>query len=330
MKFYVSKCHDKLNGHVYSLEYVAPYICVNPYYNVTIGKGSKCKYMIDSGAFQDVGNESRLTYQEALNRQLKFEKKISKYKKADAIVSYDRLVDEQMGEAGQFKERVPMDIAKSYVEETIKAAEFLDGCRSKLGTRKLILSCQGVNADQYIQCLENILNVSKEGDIIGFGGFCIMSKSIEYEKQYYDVIKRAFPLIKKEGINRVHIFGVGIFRALIQTDVFARMNGLECSYDTSSPEINATYGKVFNPMTPGLTSVYSKVHKKNGYTPADIALFNVKMINEFWKLHETIPLPDVFEPDLVPRKKKDVEELYRAALGKNVETDEEVNIPIDE
>jgi len=61
-----------------------------------------------------------------------------------------------------------------------------------------------------------------------------LSKSKKYEEEFYKVIQEGFPMIRDRGIKRVHIFGMSVFRVLIQTDIYARMNGIECSYDTSS------------------------------------------------------------------------------------------------
>ena len=302
MKFYVSKCNDNLNGRPYSPELISPDICLNPYYSVNLANNIKPNIMIDSGAFQDVGNDSRLTFNEALNRQLKFEKRFNGYK-AEALVSYDRLVDEQLDlTKGQIKKRVSRKISNDYVMETIEAAEFLSKKRKALGKRKLILSCQGISIPQYLKCLENILSIADKRDIIGFGGFCIISKNIRYEQQYYNILKKAVPKIKEAGLKRLHIFGVGMFRALVQTDIFTRMLEIESSYDTSSPEMNATFGSAFNPLTHCLSLVYSKDHKKRGYHPADLALFNVKMIRNFWEEHNKLPLPKTFTPYYKPRK----------------------------
>lgn len=303
MKFYVSKCHDRLNGSSYSPEKYSRYICVNPYYKVTI-KDKKTKFIIDSGAFQDVGNRTRLKFNEALDRQLKFEKTVTNSGRvSEAIVSYDRLVDEQMGDSGQFKERVSEEESKLYVEETIKAAEYLASRRKELKPRKLILSCQGTSVEQYLYCLNEILKIASSKDIIGFGGFCIISRNKKYEKQFYDVISKGFPMIREKKITRVHIFGVGMFRPLIQADIYARLNGLKCSYDTSSSEINSVYGKFFDPVNLTLTSVYQKQHKKNGYIPAELAEFNLKSILQIWNRFNRLPLPESFVPDLITPQK---------------------------
>ena len=302
MRFYVSKCHDKLNGIVYNPETITPYVCVNPLYKVTLEEREETKYIIDSGAFQDVGNKSRLSFEDALKRQLDFEKKVCK-QKAEAIVSYDRLVDEQVNEKGQFKQRVNEELGKKYVKETVDAAEFLVSKREELSPRNLILSCQGTSVNQYIRCLKSILKFAEPTDIIGFGGFCILSKSIEYEKEYYKILTKAFPLIKKAGISRVHIFGMGVFRALVQTDIYGRMHKIECSYDTSSPEMNSVFGKSFNPLDGQMKNVFSKIHKKNGYIPAELAMMNVELITDYWEKVGKMNLPAKFTPDLVRSRK---------------------------
>lgn len=305
MQFYVSKCNDNLNGKPYFPELINSRICLNPYYRVNLAENVKPHIIIDSGAFQDVGNDSRLTFKEALDRQLKFEKKFNNGYKAEAIVSYDHLVDEQLDlTKGQIKKRVSRKIANDYVMETIEAAEFLSKKRKKLGKRKLILSCQGISIPQYLKCLDNVLSVTENNDIIGFGGFCIISKKIKYEQQYYNILRKAVPKLKEANIKRLHIFGVGLFRALVQTDIFTRIHGIETSYDTSSQELNGTFGRVFCPMGPNLTTVYNKVHKKKGYHPADLALFNTCMIRNFWEEHQKLPLPKTFSPKYTPARRK--------------------------
>lgn len=304
MRFYVSKCHDRLNGSPYRPEKYCDHLCINPYYKVTV-RGRDTKFIIDSGAFQDVGNETRLSFDMALERQLEFEKTVTKDgRPAEAIVSYDRLVDEQMGDSGQFKARVSAEESISYVEETINAAKFLVSKRDELKPRRLILSCQGTTVEQYLDCLRQILAIATPDDIIGFGGFCIISKNKEYEEQFYDVVYQGFPMIREKGITRVHIFGVGMFRSLIQAEICAKLNGIDCSYDTSSCEINSVFGKVFDPLNAMLISVYSKEQKKNGYTPAYLAEFNVNSILQFWKNFSKLPLPDSFVPSLIGRSKK--------------------------
>lgn len=297
MRFYVSKCHNTLNSLEYTPEKYSEYLCINPYYPVKVRNNAK--FIIDSGAFQDVGKKtSRLTFEEALKRQLNFERTVTKnHRPAEAIVSYDHLVDEQYDEKNdqQFKKRVSAKTSRKYVRETIEAARFLAGHREELAPRKLILSCQGTTVRQYLYCINKVLEVAEEDDIIGLGGFCIISRSKAYEEQFYEIINKAFPKIRERGIKRVHIFGVGMFRALIQADLCAHANGLECSYDTSSCEMNSVFGKVFNPQKQAISSVFPRSQKYVAYQPAELAEFNVSLMVDFWrKFNEEFDYPEKF------------------------------------
>lgn len=291
MRYFASKTHDRLNGEVFSPDAISP-VCINPYYPVTIEGDTP--FLIDSGAFQDVGTD-RLTFKDALDRQLAFERTVTKDgRPAYAIVSYDRLVDEQFDGNCQFKERVSYSEGEDYVSETIEASRYLASKRSDLYPRRLVLSCQGTTTEQYIRCLHGILEYTTPEDIIGLGGFCIISRSKEYEKQFYEVINQAFPIIAEHGITRVHIFGVGIIRVLVQAEILGRRYGIECSYDTSSYEVNAVFGRIYDPVNYQLTNCFSKKQKKNGYTSPALALFNIRMVNTFWRTLEDYPSSDGF------------------------------------
>lgn len=232
-----------------------------------------------------------------MERQLAFEKKIGR--SAYALVSYDRLVDEQMEGGEQIKKRVTGDTAEQYVTETIEAAEYLSSRRERLPGRRLVLSCQGSTAEQYLDCLKEVLQIARPGDIVGLGGFCILSKSKTYENQFYEVIREGFPCIKRAGVDRVHIFGMGVFRALVQADIWARMNGLECSYDTSAAEMNAVFGKSFDPVQGQMRQIFSKSHKNKGYRSADLALLNIRLIDNYWSELAKMPLPEEFSPGTI-------------------------------
>ena len=296
MRFYVSKCHEILNGVPYNPELKTPDLCLNPYYKVKLLPDREVNYILDSGAFQDVKGV-RLTYADALRRQLDFEKVVGR--PAYAIVSYDHLVDEQMVDGVQIKVRVDRETGKQYVAETVEAAAYLASRRSTLGDRRLILSCQGADANQYLDCLDSILEIAEPGDIIGFGGFCILSKNRIYEEEFYRVVTKGIPKIKNAGIDRVHIFGMGVFRALVQADIFARMHGVECSYDTSAAEMNAVFGKSFNPLEGQMSKVFGKCHKNMGYRSAELAMFNVDLILDYWNKIREMPLPEYFTPSLL-------------------------------
>ncbi len=296
MRFFVSKVHNSLNGIPYNPEIQTPYLCLNPYYNVVLAEDKPVNYLLDSGAFQDVkGN--RLTCEQALERQLAFEKSVGR--NAYAIVSYDRLVDEQMADGIQIKSRVSREVGESYVMDTIEAAEYLSSRRDELEGRRLVLSCQGSDTEQYLDCMDQVISIAEPGDIIGIGGFCILSKSKVYEQQFYEIISEAFPKLHKAGITNAHIFGMGVFRALVQADIWGRMNGIDVSYDTSAAEMNAVFGKSFNPIQGQMSKVFSKQHKNKGYRSSDLSMLNVRLIMNYWDEMKRMPLPEEFTPGMV-------------------------------
>lgn len=81
----------------------------------------------------------------------------------------------------------------------------------------------------------------------------------------------------------MHIFGMGVFRVLIRTQIYAKQYGIELSYDTSSAEVNATMGRVFNPMDGQLQQIWGKEEKYTEYHPCDIARMNIRLIDGFWR-----------------------------------------------
>lgn len=305
MKFYASKTHDILNGVPFNPEDVIDTICLNPKYPTRVKWSRNTDWIMDSGAFQDVSSDKRLTFGEALNRQLDYIKTFPPNVITNGrIVSYDRLVDEQFNATfGQFKQRVSETVGEEYVEETIRAAEYLDSKRGKLD-QGLILSCQGATVPQYVDCADKIIDIAHGSDTIGIGGFCILSKSQTYERDYYSVIRAVFPKMAVHGIKKAHIFGMGVFRVLLQTDLFARRYGIDVSYDTSSAEVNATMGRVFDPMNMQLVNVFGKEHKKLGYEPAEVALLNIGAIHDFWERAGKLSTHADFKPGMKQKQTK--------------------------
>ena len=281
MQYFVSKNHNRLNGKPFQPELVNPRICLNPKYPASVIKAAKPEILLDSGAFQDRQREQRLTFSGALQRQLDFEERHDL--RADMLVSYDRLVDESPGSPGRSKRRVYHALAEKYVKETIEAAEFLVDQRRDLKPRRLVLSCQGTTAPQYLRCVDEILEMTEPGDVIGFGGFCIVGQHKRLAKQFFSVLEAAVPKLKKHGITAVHFFGVGYFPVLVRAHVLCRAAGIEPSYDTSSYEFNGVLGRVFNPLARATPMVFPPPDKKVLYHPADLALLNVRLVTNFWK-----------------------------------------------
>jgi hypothetical protein len=317
MKFYVSKTNNTLNRSVFLPELINHNICLNPARRRRVKVMEGTNVLLDSGAFQDVKSDQRLSFEAALDRQLQFERDQGFI--SEMIVSYDHLVDEKNDEQlGRIKQRAPYDDACQFVEETIDAAKFLVDHRNDLRPRKLILSNQGVTVPQYVECVKEILSFSEEQDVIGFGGFCITGRKPSLKKDYYAVLEETLPLIRAKGIRRLHLFGIGSFDVLVRTHFLCKSYGIEPSYDTSSYEFRGLFGEVANPsevvspigdsreMCPlcnkaadlpdrlekmKLTKTFFKEDKYSLYPPVDLALFNIKLVSFFWNELNKVPVP---------------------------------------
>lgn len=269
--FYVSKTHDTLNKKIFDPDNNIPTVCLNPLYKIkSISKN--CKVLLDSGAFQDVDSNKRLSYYDALKRQLDFEKDVGfiSYR----IVSYDQLVDEQLVNGEKIKKRVSCDESPKYVTETINAAKYLSSLRNFLYPRQLVLSCQGTNYDQYIKCLNEILKNADKNDCIGMGGFCIIGRKKSLVPEFLKIQQTSFEIIRDFGIKDVHLFGVTSIPILEKWSEIGKEFDLNLSVDSSSFEVNSVFGRVFD--NGKWIKKYTKEDKYKKYHPCDLALENIE------------------------------------------------------
>lgn len=200
--------------------------------------------IIDSGAFTD-SPAKRLTPVTSLERQLTWEMKAAEMWGIDfvahALVSYDLLIDETWTNGVRQKKRWSIDRAESAVNVTIESAQYLASQRKQLYPRRLILSCQGVDAIQYRETMQEIIKVSTPADIIGFGGWCILGRVTSYLPEFFRTVQTSFPLIQQAGIKDVHIFGVLYQPALGGMLWLADRYGLNISTDSTAPVLSCTY-----------------------------------------------------------------------------------------
>ena len=269
IKFYVSKCGNVLNKKPWNIENIVDNICLNPSRQVKLCK--KVNVLLDSGAFQDVDKNSRLTFSDALDRQLGYEKKLGF--KVQRIVSYDQLVDEQVVEGRKIKRRVDPDIGQNFVDVTIQASKFLVNNRMRLTGRQLVLSCQGVSVEQYIYCLGEVLNLAIPSDCIGLGGFCVIGNKPKLIKQFLDISKIAFPMISKCGISDIHLFGVTAARVLLPWYQIAKEYDFNLSIDSSAFERRSIFGEVFRGGK--WYQDFTRIDKYVNYHPNDLGRVNI-------------------------------------------------------
>lgn len=209
--------------------------------------------LLDSGAFTDPPHK-RLTFEAALGRQLAWEGwagriwKLIKPWAARKVVSYDLLIDEKWVEGERHKERWDIRTAEGAVAETIAAARYLSDQRERTGPRTLVLSCQGVDAFQYQECVAEVLKFARPSDWIGLGGWCILGMQQRWMKTFWPAMRSILPMIVRAGIRHIHIFGVLFQKALgglrWLADQYKASDGsyqLSISTDSTAPMLACTW-----------------------------------------------------------------------------------------
>lgn len=189
----------------------------------------------DSGAFSDNWS-SRLTFEAALLRQIAH---AEQYGYADMIThraSYDLLIDEVWDGGNRHKRRWTVEAAESAVNETVAAAEYIVQHRNGLG---LVLSAQGVDAPQYLDCVKRITPLlDNDRDILGLGGWCIIGKMpTAMLGVFRDTIRAVVPYAAAQGVRRVHIWGVIFPYALGELLWMCDQHGIALSTDSAGPTL---------------------------------------------------------------------------------------------
>lgn len=224
-----------------------------PHSRFTPQEAAGVRALLDSGAFSDPP-ERRLTPEGSLERQLRWEGAAARNWgldwSAEALVSYDRLIDEKWSGGVRRKERWGVREADRAVRETVEAARWLASQRDRLRPRTLALSCQGVDAAQYRECVQGVLAHAQPQDWIGLGGWCILGQRRHWMPTFHQAMRRCLPLIADHGVRRVHVFGVLYRPALGALLWLCDSLGLACSTDSTSPVLAATLKGSGNALAP--------------------------------------------------------------------------------
>lgn len=208
--FYCGINEQQWNHHPVS---PGPLACVAPVY----GKSTRTKrnnrvkvpagvqVIQDSGAFSD-RLDRRLSFEAALDRQIAHAETFNYAHQITYRASYDVLIDEKWEGGTRHKERWSEQDGETAANITVEAARYLTHHRHGL---KLILSAQGVTTRQYMDCTKLIIPLMEPGDVFGLGGFCITGmKPKQIMPVFRQVIQEVIPLLGKEGIKQIHIWGV--------------------------------------------------------------------------------------------------------------------------
>lgn len=243
--FYCGINETKWNYHPVA---PGPLACISPIYGKTIrtkktnhiSVPSNTSIIQDSGAFSD-GPADRLTFEGALQRQLEHAKQFKYIDQVTHIASYDLLIDEKWIDSHRQKQRWTVTEAEDAVIETINAAQYLIKKRPAMN---LILSAQGVSANQYLDCVRQIVPLLDSNDILGLGGWCIIGKM---PRRMMPVFRRTIRLIvpyaADENVKWIHIWGVIYAPALGELLWLCNQSGIKLSTDSAGPSWRVAFGQ---------------------------------------------------------------------------------------
>lgn len=225
------------------------YACVAPVYGrvkkreTRVRLSADCRVFQDSGAFSD-NTAQRLTFPAAMERQNRHAVKYGYADLIEAQASYDVLIDEVWEGVLRHKRRWSVADAEGAVDTTVAAAQWLHAHRDYTTTPRLILSAQGVDAAQYLDCARRVMPYMRDGDIFGLGGWCIIGKMPRVMMPTFEAAAAlVIPFLGREGVKRVHIWGVCYAPALGRLLAACDDAGIDLSTDSAGPMLRPTLGQ---------------------------------------------------------------------------------------
>lgn len=311
--FYPGKVHGAINGRRFTPEEAAGLVMVNPFYpNLLpprVAKGDArprwdapallpgTRAVCDSQAFQTWENRvigkrrtkrERMTPWEAIEAQLAFERRLQADGcgpdfRFEAVVTYDKLVDEAVVNGEQVKRRACEVDAEGMVEETIRSA-YVYKHREDEFAGAIAYAAQGATRRQYMECVRALLPLMRPGrDWLALGGFCIIGMHPTLKPLFVAICREVAPLLKRHGIHRVHVLGVCVCDALREACAIFAEHGIAFSTDSTSMEQNGILGKVWDEGHMETTAKgsafvkrYGKADKRVNYHSAELAMRNIR------------------------------------------------------
>lgn len=204
-----------------------------------------CIVLQDSGAFCD-GPNNRLSFADALKRQIAHAEKYNYADQVEYVASYDLLIDEKWNGGIRHKSRWTESEADAAVTETVGAAGYISAHRDEIRRgQSVVLSAQGVTADQYCRCLSAVCEFAEPGDCIGLGGWCITGKMpAVILPSFYAMIEGGMGIISESPARRAHIWGVIYAPALGPLLWICDQYNIVLSTDSAGPQIKpAAFGE---------------------------------------------------------------------------------------
>lgn len=198
------------------------------------------RVLSDSGAFSD-SPKQRLTPNKALKHQMDHAQKYHYADKIALLGTYDLLIDETWNDDVRTKRRWTLPDAEQAVTETVQNARWLDKHRTGI---PLVLSAQGVDAHQYLLCVEMLVDSFQASDALGLGGWCVVGRiPAQMMTTFRQTMDLVLPFIASQGIDKVHIWGVIFPPALSYLLHVAEQYHISVSTDSTGPKLYPVFGK---------------------------------------------------------------------------------------
>lgn len=280
MLFYPSKTNNRLNARPFIPEAIDRRAMLNPRYPVrSLLPGTQA--VCDSGAFQDVAKR-RLPVWKALDAQLQYEERLRWYTPGfeafEAVVIYDQMagVDEAVVNGKKVKIRGDEQTAERAVAETIAAARYYASQRERIAGA-IAFAGQGINPDQYLDCVQAMIPLMTPRDWFAFGGFCITGQLRSLLPVFVETVERVCVALQSTGVRRLHLLGVCWPDAVQAATKLATHHGYTISTDSRAPETaGCIYGDTYNVQTGRQQTTYRKDEKWIAYHPNELAHRNIE------------------------------------------------------
>lgn len=126
------------------------------------------------------------------------------------------------------------------VNLTVEAAKYLASQRQKLAPRQLVLACSGVNAEQYYQCISQVIEYADNKEWCGLRGWSKLGIYRSRLPTFYKVLHQCIPVIATSKVCHIHLFGVLLEQALAPLLFLADRYCLSVSCDSNRPLLDLT------------------------------------------------------------------------------------------
>lgn len=296
MDFYPAKNNDALNTRTFQPETIAGRVMVNPRYpvrqlaRVAPWWCERCaalhtfpRVRCDSGAFQDVGKR-RLSPWQALDAQLRYEEQLRWWLgdetfHFEVVFIYDDPagVDEAVIDGKKIKVRGTEASAAVAVADTIAAARYYATQRGRI-RGAIGWVGQGIDAAQYLGCVEAMLPLMDKADVFAFGGFCILGRMpARMTATFQETTALVAPLVRDAaGIASYHLLGVMYAPGVEHASALAARLGVALATDGSGPEQAACIAGRGYKNGRQVDLGWRPSHKYKEYHPCDLALANIR------------------------------------------------------